>query len=126
MQFGIILQVVSLVLTSCGATLAFSWLFFYRNRLALIIQAEGGNENWYLYVVTGATLIVIGIISIFVTLLITHRIVGPMVAIHRQLDSLIDGDFSNEVRLRKHDEFADVAEKVNLLTRKLRGQGKTD
>ena len=52
----------------------------------------------------------------------SHRIFGPMVQIHQQLDRFLKGDYNGHVKLRKLDEFHDLAEKLNQLAQKL-GKG---
>jgi methyl-accepting chemotaxis protein len=44
-----------------------------------------------------------------------HRLVGPSVALRRQLESLKNGDYSRRVRLRRNDAFQDLAADLNEL-----------
>ena len=50
---------------------------------------------------------------------ITHRYLGPMVAIRRQLKAMREGNFSERMKLREGDEFTDVADDLNALAEKL-------
>lgn len=47
--------------------------------------------------------------------LASHRIFGPMVQIHYQLDRFLQGNYSERINLRKKDEFHSIAEKLNQL-----------
>lgn len=50
---------------------------------------------------------------------ITHKFVGPQVALRRHIGRLQDGDYSAVCRLRNGDELEPVAEALNKLAREL-------
>jgi methyl-accepting chemotaxis protein len=50
------------------------------------------------------------------TIMLTHRVYGPAVALKRQLKKMQDNDFENKIKLRKHDELKDVAAELNKLS----------
>ena len=50
---------------------------------------------------------------------ITHKFVGPQVALRRHIGRLQDGDYSAVCRLRNDDELEPVAEALNNLAREL-------
>ena len=54
------------------------------------------------------------------SILISHRIAGPVYRIRRHLETVGDGDLSVEVHLRKGDELKNLAEAVNRMQRKLK------
>ena len=54
---------------------------------------------------------VIGLL--LVLFLITNKIAGPLLRIKRQLTLNAQGDYTSEIRLRKHDELLDIAENIN-------------
>lgn len=58
----------------------------------------------------------LGLISIFFALRMTHRFLGPQVAIQRHLDALIAGDYTSTCRIRRKDELQGVAAKLNELS----------
>lgn len=60
------------------------------------------------------------VLSVFIMAFATHRVVGPLVAIRRHIRALIEGDLAKELRLRRDDEFGDLASDLNELTAKLR------
>jgi hypothetical protein len=51
----------------------------------------------------------------FMTLIWCHRLVGPVVAFRRMLASLIAGDLSARVQLRRSSAFHDLADDLNAL-----------
>jgi hypothetical protein len=63
------------------------------------------------------------VFNIVLTVVFTHRMVGPAVAFKRHIRALREGDYDSRVVLRKGDAFDDVAEELNLLAHSL---GKTD
>ena len=54
------------------------------------------------------------------SILISHRIAGPVYRIRRHLETVGDGDLSMEVHLRKGDELKNLAEAINRMQRKLK------
>lgn len=63
----------------------------------------------------GGLLILYVLITLFMSVRLSHRIYGPLVSIHAFLDQLIEGDFSNRVNLRKKDELKELVDKLNRL-----------
>ena len=51
----------------------------------------------------------------FIALELSHRIVGPVYRMERELDERISGAKSGPINLRKNDEFKAFAEKLNQL-----------
>lgn len=45
----------------------------------------------------------------------SHRIFGPMVQIHQQIDRFIQGNYKQKIKLRRFDEFKETADKLNQL-----------
>jgi nitrate/nitrite-specific signal transduction histidine kinase len=85
--------------------------------------AEQAAQNTKLTIwMTYATLIV-GFIAfaMFMSVKLTHRYLGPMVAIRRHLDAVVEGQYDDRIQLREDDEFMDIAEKINVLTERLEG-----
>ena len=55
-----------------------------------------------------------------------HRMLGPAVAIRRQVRALLDGDYASRVGIRKGDAFAELAEDLNRLAESLEAERATD
>ena len=51
----------------------------------------------------------------FIALELSHRIVGPVYRLERELDERIAGVKSGPIKLRNNDEFKGLAEKLNSL-----------
>lgn len=49
------------------------------------------------------------------SILLSHRIAGPLYRIELTLDKLIQGQDVQQIRLRKNDELKELAEKINKL-----------
>jgi hypothetical protein len=73
-----------------------------------------GASVWVL-----ASLIVYLILTVGISVLYTHRLVGPTYAFRRHIRNLKNGNYSSRVMLRKHDAFAEVAEDLNELAEHL-------
>lgn len=54
--------------------------------------------------------------TVTISVLYTHKLVGPTVAFRRHIRSLMDGRFTARTYLRKGDAFAEVAEELNHLS----------
>lgn len=59
------------------------------------------------------TLILVGVI--FITILYSHRVVGPLIGIKRVVKAVTDGDLTQPVRLRQKDAIKPMAEALNAL-----------
>ena len=57
---------------------------------------------------------------VVVSVILSHRIAGPLYRIERYLNEVAQGDFSSILKLRKRDELKGVAEAINSLTQDLR------
>jgi methyl-accepting chemotaxis protein len=61
----------------------------------------------------GILIFVCGLFIIYFTTRLTHRIAGPIYKISQTLDRMISGDLTQDIQLRKHDEYKEIAEKIN-------------
>ena len=65
-----------------------------------------------------AALFLVGTLSV----LTSHRLVGPLTRIRNNLNSLAAGESIPPVHLRKHDEFKDLAAALEALRQRLDGE----
>lgn len=65
-------------------------------------------------------MIIIGLATVAVTLLVSHRIAGPLYRLKKVIKLLGDGDFSEGFRIRRKDQLQDVADVFNTMIVKLR------
>ncbi len=70
-------------------------------------------------------LIIVGIATIVMTLLISHKIVGPLHRLKVMLVGLAEGDLSTPMHLRKGDQLKNVADTYNEAVNKLNDKVKT-
>jgi HAMP domain-containing protein len=49
------------------------------------------------------------------TILISHRVAGPLFRIQRTIDKVVRGEDVENINLRKHDELKELAAKINEL-----------
>jgi methyl-accepting chemotaxis protein len=57
---------------------------------------------------------------IWMGVLLTHKVAGPLVRIHAVLARMTKGDFNVQVKLRKRDALVELADAVNALALSLR------
>lgn len=60
-----------------------------------------------------------GVISVSLGIILTHRLVGPMVPIRRLIQQLSDGEYGAQGRLRTKDDYQEVMNELNELSKKL-------
>jgi hypothetical protein len=58
------------------------------------------------------------------TVLLSHRIAGPVYRINSVLRKMLDGEFPPTIAFRRGDYFGDTAQLLERLSRKLAGEGK--
>lgn len=56
---------------------------------------------------------------VMISILITHRIAGPVFSMQRYLGEVAKGNFSSILKLRKRDELKDLAAAINKMTHNL-------
>ncbi len=59
---------------------------------------------------------------IFIGLVLSNRIAGPIYHIKKYLKKISAGNYGNDLKLRKNDELQDIAESINKLVSKLRSK----
>lgn len=62
------------------------------------------------------TLVLISAAAIGVTLLVSHKLAGPMFRFEADLKTIGQGDLTKEVRLRKEDQLKDLVQSLNGMT----------
>lgn len=99
----------------------------YNQLLALIVEkgeaariVEQQFRETAVYLVVLSVVFVVGTVA--VSVLYTHRLVGPTFAFRRHLRSLLEGRYEVRTALRRHDAFQEVAEDLNALSERLQQQ----
>ncbi len=62
---------------------------------------------------------VLALVILWFALVLSHRFAGPVERIESDLDQMIAGDLKHRVRLRKNDDLRGIAEKINVLVKRL-------
>ncbi|MDP8254193.1 MAG: HAMP domain-containing protein [Candidatus Alcyoniella australis] len=101
-----------------GLTVLFTVLFA-SFAVALVKVNSGGGDNLMIIAITGIAL-VLTLFIIYYGLRFTHRIVGPIYAFNRHIAQVRDGRYKNDLRLRKDDEFQNLAISFNTMLSRLR------
>ncbi len=65
------------------------------------------------------TTCVVGVIVIAVTLLVSHKIAGPMFRFEKDLEEIGKGNLQKRIRTRDGDQFANVATNLNIMVENL-------
>lgn len=66
----------------------------------------------------------IGTMALVLWAFYSLKIFGPQVAIHRHIQALISHDYKARIRLRRFDEFTDLAAQLNVLAETLQERDK--
>jgi methyl-accepting chemotaxis protein len=66
--------------------------------------------------------LILGLASVFITLIVSHRISGPLFAIMRYLRLMADGQFNFEAKLRTKDQTAVLADTLTETVKTLGGR----
>lgn len=61
------------------------------------------------------TTIVVGGLVVFVGLVVSHKIAGPMFRFEKDLKEISKGDLSKKIHIRNGDQFGTVAENLNRM-----------
>jgi len=65
------------------------------------------------------TTALVGLIVIMVTLLVSHKIAGPMFRFEKDIDRISKGDLKSRINIRKGDQFKEIATSLNAMIEKL-------
>lgn len=68
--------------------------------------------------------VILGLLSIYLGIKISHRIYGPLVPLKRHIEKLTQGDYTSRVRLRKDDEMGELSDALNELAMALESRHK--
>jgi methyl-accepting chemotaxis protein len=68
------------------------------------------------------TTAVVGLVAIVVTLLVSHKIAGPMFRFNKDIEEIARGNLQKKIQIRDGDQFAEVADKLNEMVTSLNGR----
>jgi methyl-accepting chemotaxis protein len=75
-----------------------------------------------LFYLSATFIFILGLATIFITLILSHRISGPLFAIVRYLRMLAEGNMTFEAKLRTKDQTAALADSLSETTKVLKGR----
>ena len=111
------------------ASLAIGLLIFHFTKGSTTVAIENtkvmvkGTEDFILPVIVTTVLSVAFFASLVVfvsTLLVTHRIAGPIYRLSQEVEKLKKGDLTRSFKIRNKDEFQDLARNLHEMSLVLR------
>ena len=100
------LLISSITFFTSGITLIFSYSFLKMDHSELTLKS---------YFAIGVSVsLCLSLVTFFMSLMITHRVAGPVYAVQRQMKFMLRGEFK-QFKLRNNDEFKELERTVNLL-----------
>jgi methyl-accepting chemotaxis protein len=107
-------------------TMGILYLFAFRSTTVSIINSRvvvRSTADFLLPLLIQTLLIVtilIGLATIVLTLLFSHKIAGPLYRFKKVIENLEEGDFSQDFHIRFNDQLKDLADKFNSMIVKTR------
>ncbi len=109
---------------------ALAWIVYYNfaglvNSVVLLTDAEDEVRELFMDYWRGTQIWVYACFLIYIvstvtlSILYTHKLVGPTIAFKRHLRALREGRFNARTYLRKGDAFSEVAHELNRLSEQL-------
>jgi hypothetical protein len=116
--YSIIMAVVFSIVFSSVLIISFQRLFDLILDLTDLRDEVVEIINAYLVDIGGWLVLIVLVyltLNVFISILFTHRLVGPTIAFRRHIKALSEGRYNSRITLRKQDAFAEVAEDLNNL-----------
>lgn len=118
------------VVVIVGALLTLAILYFFAAKTTTVsfenTKAVVKSTADFILPILIQTLIIVTILvamfTIMLTLYVSHKIGGPVYRFKKELELIGQGDLSSEFRIRKNDQFQDLAGLLNLAKKKLRDE----
>lgn len=102
-------------------TLILGFLIFYPLQVEMTAGATPEQQVWaadqilQLHRRVWPAVLAVAVLAGFQSVVMTHRVVGPIYRLKVAIAALKAGDFAHRVTLRQHDRFKDFAEALNGL-----------
>lgn len=111
------------------AVLFCAHIFYFLNEyLQVVIPDYADRPEVYAFIMSEKRKIILylavlvsllGCFLFFMGIVLTHKIAGPIMVIKRRMADVERGDFGAQVKLRKGDEFKDLADSFNKMLNSL-------
>lgn len=120
-----------------GLTLGFTTLLIglflkvmydQHERTMQLLHMSDGSTFWDLFgnpivlsglMQIGLALILFFVVTLATSIVLTHRIYGPLISIRRHIGNLKAGDFDSRVHIRRKDDLHALADQLNELAEAL-------
>ena len=118
-QFSFIMKFCALIII---ASLATGFLIYYFNQRSTTVAFENSKvvvkstANFIFPIIIQILIIVtllVGIGTVLVTLLTSHKIAGPLYRLRKDLERVKDGDVSFDIRIRAGDQLKEAIREAN-------------
>ena len=111
------------VLITGGAALTIAFLYFFSSQATTVSFVQAHVRvmtvaDFILPLMVQTLVVVTGLVSlgaIVVTLIVSHKIAGPLYRFKQTLKELTGGNFNDQVHLRKGDQLIEVGEDFNRM-----------
>jgi methyl-accepting chemotaxis protein len=103
---GLLFNVVLGVLSANSLTISYANQDLQLGQTPLMLVKQVLTANWFLIVIGGGFVVL-------ASLLLSHRIAGPMYRFETTLDNMKNGCLDNTINLRDKDEGKELARKIN-------------
>ena len=122
----------SLLFTLCGVLVAILFcahIFYFLNEyLQVVIPDYADRPQVYDFIMSEKRKIILYLALLvsllacflfFMGIVLTHKIAGPIMVVKRRMADIERGDFGGQIKLRKGDEFKDLADSFNKMLNSL-------
>ena len=114
---GVTLAFMFIISAVCGYTIYHTLLTYLGEKLAQVYpQAMLVSILNVVKIKLAMQLILLVPVIVLASIFLSHRVIGPIPKMKRQLKKLIEKDLREEIHLRKTDEFRDIAGLINKYT----------
>jgi methyl-accepting chemotaxis protein len=120
-KFGVYTVLLSFVFASLVFGILYLNLSDFMDIMSILTDGKGETQalfrsyifhtRWWL----ACAVVLYFLANIVLSVVITHRLVGPTVAFRAHIQRLCVGNFQSRVHLRKGDAFGEVADDLNRL-----------
>jgi HAMP domain-containing protein len=123
---GLILGIMVLGAAVSGYTIYYnSWLLLGEKLANVYPQGRLMQIFRSVNMRLAVNLLFVSAFCIIVAIFTSHKVAGPIYRMIKFLGEVTSGNYSQRVKLRKHDELKDLAEAINTLVDKLERERKS-
>jgi methyl-accepting chemotaxis protein len=125
-QYRFVTWIVVAVMAVTGVVLLDVFITLHRSEIALNLPISVSDLYNFSSPMTILKLVVFLAGVLAVSVLLSHRIAGPLYRFEKSTEEVARGNLSVRIALRQGDEFQDFQEKFNAMTESLRDKASGD